>query len=532
MCKLRVHELYVEFAENVDAINEETIETAVLQELQNNGYEVESFSTSTTEVKGLLIQDDTGHNIDEVALVQGASKTIKIALDTEGHTNSSSYVKIHDNYYEIIINGQDVNISREAYKQVNEDNSFEIKLTPPENGVTMTVAGDTIEGESPIVAGADIVVMAGENTGTFGFNVLEVKTSTSRDVNVVVSTNQKYATNLTIAADGGAAEIEIGGTLQLTATKTPSTSTDTVKWSIESGSGTVSSKGLVTANSDATAGSIIKVKAECEREDKTPTSVCKTFDITVKAKAVEGESVGDTVNNKSKIGYYADVDGNGSVDGVIYADLIESKSGTWNNNSDSTFSYTSKSGLKEYYIKRASYNDGHFGDHPIIAPKEGTRGNDRFYVMALNDFHNPNYYSWDYNDNGYNLDINYGTSENFGTGKNNTETLIYYWDNNYYAGSDENSITWHDEDIWANIQTKDNNNWFVPSKGEWAAFGANLGITLSNYYNTFGLSRYYWSSSQSADDGYGHAWYAYFLYGTMRSDGVSNYNCVRLSTTF
>ena len=85
----------------------------------------------------------------------------------------------------------------------------------------------------------------------------------------------------------------------------------------------------------------------------------------------------------SYIGYYADVDGNGTVDGVIYADLAFSKSGQWygdvNVNDDTSrnygkFTYTKQTNLKEYIINENKY-EGYFGKKEIITLKSGTTGN-------------------------------------------------------------------------------------------------------------------------------------------------------------
>ena len=534
--RLKVSELYANNASSLDAINEATIKTAVMEELERNGYEVKDISTTTT-VKGLLIQDDTGNNIDEVGLVQGTEKTIKVALDTEGNTTSNTYVKIDGNYYELTINEQELNVSREAYKQVGSDaNSYEIKMTPPTEGVTVTAGGVVINGESPVTSETEIKVIAGETTGTFVFNVKETKTSKTRNVNVVVTTIPKYATGITIGTkENVAAEVEAGKTLQLTATVTPNTSTDTVKWSIASGSGEITNKGLLTANSDATANSKITVLATCQREDGTTTNVKDTIEITVKEKA--GESAGTPVDTaKTKVGYYADIEGDGTVDGVIYADLAFNVSDQWEN-SYGAFSYTAQSGLKEYVIKEATYNDGHFGDHPVIAPKEGTSGKDRFYVMALSDISSSKYY-WDYYyDTEYN-NKNYNTSENFVTGKSNTEKMVNYWNTHssvYIESGQWKGMTinsWNSSDIWANVKDKFSKGWFVPSRAEWGAFGKNLGISTWDIASSFGLSDGYWSSSQVSLGTYYYAWNADFYYGGVGSDFVDVNYYVRLSTTF
>ena len=90
------------------------------------------------------------------------------------------------------------------------------------------------------------------------------------------------------------------------------------------------------------------------------------------------------------IGYYADVDANGTVDGIIFADLAKAGSGEWMN-SDGAYSWEAETNLKKYYISQENYvakkengNELAFGAKPVISPYG--EGNDRFYVMSLSDF--------------------------------------------------------------------------------------------------------------------------------------------------
>ena len=127
---------------------------------------------------------------------------------------------------------------------------------------------------------------------------------------------------------------------------------------------------------------------------------------------------------------------------------------------------------------------------------EGTSGNERFYVMALENFDSNSYY-WYYNSS-FNLDSSYnvsGTDNDFAvagaepTGRINTERMIASWNSSQYGEQNSN-------DMWGLIQDEVSDGWFVPSKSEWSAFGAAFEITSSNYSSTYGLSASYWSSSQ------------------------------------
>ena len=158
----------------------------------------------------------------------------------------------------------------------------------------MTAGETQITSETTITPGALITVQAGNDIGTFSFTVKETTSSVTKNVDINVTADPAYATDLSIAVYGGEKEeVTPGETLQLVATKTPTTSTDTVSWSIKSGSATIDATGLVTANSDATVGSTITVSATCNREDGTTSTVGeKTLDITVKYKSY---AVGDQV---------------------------------------------------------------------------------------------------------------------------------------------------------------------------------------------------------------------------------------------
>lgn len=216
---------------------------------------------------------------------------------------------------------------------------------------------------------------------------------------------------------------------------------------------------------------------------------------------------------ESYVGYYADVEGDGTVDGVIYADLAMGGSGAWVNAMGS-YTINKATNLKDYYISQESYN-GQFGIKPVVAPKgNGTEKDDRFYIMALGNIDGNTHCFYRYG----NMTVE--TSTDFGTGKQNTATMMDRWNNARYGSKDAN-------DIWGLIKTQVQQGWFVPSRGEWGAFLNEFNINGSNYSN-FGLSLWYWSSSQGNANG---------AFGANLGMGFMNYNVnatysVRLSTTF
>ena len=233
--------------------------------------------------------------------------------------------------------------------------------------------------------------------------------------------------------------------------------------------------------------------------------------------------------------YYADLDSKGeiTVDGVIFADLAGAEeSGQWGTDGLGVYTIPEETNLKKYYIK-GEYTDEHFGTGKVIAPVEGTSGNDRFYVMALDNIDNSTHYWWE---NAYGkLDSTYNVAETTNDfavagaepiGLANTRRMMECYKNEEINGE---TVAKGTNDMWGLIEEQFNSGWFVPSKSEWAAFGAAFGITRSNYSNTYGLSSYYWSSSQRNTYS---AYDACFTYGYLFSHYVDRSNSVRFATTF
>ena len=219
---------------------------------------------------------------------------------------------------------------------------------------------------------------------------------------------------------------------------------------------------------------------------------------------------------EKKAGYYADIDADGTVDGVIYADLAQGGSGQWGSDKDTIYTIPKiTGGLKGYYISQENYTDK-FGTKDVLSPIG--EGNNRFYVMALKDIGDSTYW---WKTRYLSLQTSW-TSVDFGTGRNNS---TFMWDK-------INSGTTNSHDMWKNTNiTKEqiDSGWFVPSKGEWLAFAGNLGVTRSNY-SSYGMSGTYWTSSISTST---RAWELDFSPGyDVASSNTAFDNYVRLSITF
>ena len=219
---------------------------------------------------------------------------------------------------------------------------------------------------------------------------------------------------------------------------------------------------------------------------------------------------------EKKVGYYADIDKDGTVDGVIYADLAQGGSGKWGKNNVAYTVPKITEGLKRYYVSQENYTDK-FGTKDVLSP--AGEGKDRFYVMALTDIDEKNY-TW------YNAayckmsDYADTTSGDFGKGKSNTTTMISKWNAKTYGAQDTS-------DMWGQIQEKVKNGWFVPSTVEWAAICGELGIKKDNY-KKLGFCSSYWTSQQ---------YNKYFVKNITLGSKIDYARCsvslwVRLSTTF
>ena len=220
---------------------------------------------------------------------------------------------------------------------------------------------------------------------------------------------------------------------------------------------TVSLSGnTVTVKSVGAGSATITVKSASNTNYNEKTA---TYSVTVKD---------NTFTGTSGVGYYADVDGNGTVDGIIFADFKNGGSGSWGGTS---YTIPTATGLKEYYVSKTNYN-GPFGTKKVLSARGS--GNARFNVMALSDY-------------------------------NNSAT---------YNFTNAKSIT--------------SGDWSTPTIDTWAMFARQLGITRSNYEG-YHLNWRYWSSS-AENSTYGYI--IRFSMGKTETYHVSRDHPVRLTRTF
>ena len=276
--------------------------------------------------------------------------------------------------------------------------------------------------------------------------------------------------------------------------------------------------------------------------------------VTIKQEIKENVIAKSTEEADSYVGYYADINNDGKVDGIIYADMIvgNTKSGRWNNGNWSDYNVTKiedATTVKDYVVSSKTYEgqttagiynykpkedaEG-FGEKQVLVPATNSTGTkDRFYVMALENFKTTDYETFYWYKSAYGKlnDIIATSAKDFGEGKAKTIKEINSWNATGYGTQDP-------RDLWGVIQNKIEKKeeggtvvdckWFIPSKSEWSAFGEELEITTEGYEKC-GLSEWYWSSSQY--DTYS-AYLARFDYGCIGGDSVNDLGYVRLSATF
>lgn len=222
---------------------------------------------------------------------------------------------------------------------------------------------------------------------------------------------------------------------------------------------------------------------------------------------------------ESQIGKYVDINGDGIPEGVIFADLAIGADRLWNGTPNTRYRYEKSSKKLKEYVVVGTYSHALNGKREMLTPI--LDGEDRFYIMALQDVTQNEHY-W-YKNAFYKKmpDYEKTTLNVFGSGRQNTLNMMKKWTNEEYGKQDS-------LDIWNVIKEQVDNGWFIPSIDEWCAFTEQIGITESNY-SSKGLSGWYWTSSQY------NTTTAYLMnlnYGCVSTINVDYSNYVRLAATF
>ena len=370
-----------------------------------------------------------------------ATITVTSAATTNYNPKSATYTAT--------VNNGTISLSATPYTGTYDGKAHnaitKVTVTPSDAKIEYSTNGTTYSTTMPTIT----------NTSSFTVTVRASKAgyktqSTTQTVKV-----NKAAGKLTLSATSGtinypnSTTFTVSGNTGTLSVSSSNTSVATV--SISGSTVTIKSVGAGTATIT------VKSAASTNYNEKTA-----TYTVTVKNPTFTGDS---------GVGYYADTDGDGTPDGIIFEDFKKGGSGSWGGTS---YTVSTVTGLKEYYISQTNYK-GPFGTKNVLSARGS--GNARFNVMALSDY-------------------------------NNSAT---------YTFTNAKSIT--------------SGEWRVPTKIEWAAFGGELGITTSNY-SGYGLKATYWSSS--AYDNYFHFGYCVYFSTGKIDPGSSNYvqYPVRLARTF
>ena len=323
-----------------------------------------------------------------------------------------------------------------------QHNAVTVNVTPSDAKIEYSINGGTYSTTMPTVI----------NTSSFTVTVRASKKGYKTESSTQTTKVNKSNGSLSLSSYSGT--INHPSSISFTASGTGDISAK----SSNTGVATVSVSGnTITAKSVGAGSATITVKSASNTNYNEKTAA---YAVTVKI---------PTFTESSGVGYYADIDGNGSVDGIIFEDFKVGGSGTWGN-ANGKYTIPTVSETKNYYISKKSYTDK-FGTKDVLTPI-GT-GNNRFYVMTL------------------------------------TDKMSNYCE-------------------WAPAKEQATNGWNLPTRNELAAFSGMLNITISNR-GTYGLHGYYWTSEGYGLSG---AWVASYEGGYMRTISASGGAYVRLCRTF
>ena len=371
-----------------------------------------------------------------------AGKAI-ITVTTEETINYTSKTAT----YEATVNNGSINLRVTPYTGTydgRQHNAVTVNVTPSDAKLEYSINGGTYSTTMPTVI----------NTSSFTVTVQASKAGYKTQSTTQTTKVNKANGSLSLSSYSGT--INYPNSTSFTASGTGSISA----WSSNTGVATVSVSGnTVTIKSVGAGSATITVKSASNTNYNEKTAA---YAVNVKI---------PTFTESSGVGYYADVDGNGTVDGVIFVDRKNGASGSWGSiNGD--YSIDTIMGMKQYYVSKKNYS-GKFGTKDVLSPMGS--GNARFYAMALNDVSSSTY-------------------------------------------------------TYEDAQKQESNGWYVPSKNVWAAFGGQLKVEWNNY-NSYGLKRDYWTSTLK-EGATGSAWTIGFNPDWLAKAITSDRYYVRLYRTF
>ena len=327
--------------------------------------------------------------------------------DNDNNNNENKTIKISVTPYEGIYDGSE------------HETITNVKAEPTDAILAYSTDGTNYSTKIPTII----------NAGTFSIKIRASKENYETKIITVIAKIEKAEGNLTLS--------ETNCTINYPNSTTFTVSGNTGTLSVSSSDTSVAtvsiSESTVTVKSVAAGTATITVKSAASTNYNEKTA---TYSVTVQNPTFTGDS---------GVGYYADTDGDGTPDGIIFEDFKKGGSGTWGTGLYRSYTISTVSSTKSYYISQINYK-GPFGTKDVLTATGS--GNARFYVMALSDYNNSAQYTFE----------------------------------------KAKGIT--------------SGEWSVPTVNEWAAFGGQLGITTSNYSGYGVKAKYYWSSSPIRSSGY------------------------------
>ena len=461
-----------------------TVGNSMIMATSQNGYSADCLVVCQAKITGIKINPVTAN------MIVGQKITLTATTSPEIVTEKVTWKSRNENVAKVDNNGNVTGIGKGVVEIIAQNPGGTIqavctvtvkinptgirlnysKLVLDKNSSNMpkleaTILPDTTYVNNSIVwdsSNKNVVTVENGNLTLIGNG--EAKITVSTENGLTATCDVTVQTSITsIAVSSTSKKMEVNQTAQLTATVTPADATEKVQWiSSNTDVATVNDTGLVTAKATGTVTITVK------NANGTKFATC-VVDVTRQVSTSE-----------SYVGYYADVDGDGTVDGIIFADLLHGKTGQWGDgNGTYTIPTIESTKVKSYKISQKDYTNQLGGTAKILT--QAGEGENRFYVLALSDAGDCQLYAWLYQ--------------------------------NAYVG----------------------NGWDVLSNSQWAMFLDQLGITKSNYKN-YGLSDNYWTSDGSMNSDL-HYWVSiaggYFSdTGKNKYEVVDDYNYVRLYKKF
>ena len=404
---------------------------------------------TVSENTGTLSVSSNNNNI-ATASVSGNTVAVKSGT-TAGKATITVTSAEASNYtaksatYEATVNNGTISLSATPYTGTYDGKAHKaltnVSVNPSDAKLEYSINGGTYSTTMPTI------------TNTSSFTVTVRASKAGYKTQSTTQTVKVNKANGSLSLSSYSSTITYPNSTSFTASGTGSISA----WSSNTGVATVSVSGnTLTVKSIGVGSATITVKSASNTNYNEKTA---TYTVTVKD---------STVTGNFGVGYYADVDGNGTVDGIIFADFKYGGSGSWGG---TDYTISTVTGLKEYYVSKTNYN-GPFGIKDVLSARGN--GNARFNVMALSDY--------------------------------------------------DNSATY----TFPAVERITSGEWRVPTRIELVTFGGQLGITTSNY-SGYGLKGRYWSSSANSDY---YSYCVNFSNGKIDSDYNYNFYPVRLARTF